>query len=68
MRALVLPNDAEELVRVIDQNWTHIDADYTIGKDEGETKRRALVVVLERVTGADLEKRIDGLWREAAAT
>lgn len=68
LQALGLPAEAEELVGLIDQYWPGCVAGDIAGKDEREKKRRALVVVLERATSAQLEGKIDSLMAHAISS
>jgi hypothetical protein len=63
--ALGLPDDAEELCDSVDAMWDLLDAKQFDGKDEDEKKRRAIVVLLERIIGAHLEKKVTKVLREA---
>ncbi|PSN67307.1 hypothetical protein BS50DRAFT_463689, partial [Corynespora cassiicola Philippines] len=51
---LGLPGKADELVKLLDECWEEQESD-----EEGERKRRALVIVMERAIGADLGKKVD---------
>jgi hypothetical protein len=63
--ALGLPDDAEELYDSVDAIWEELETECFEGKDEEERKRRAFVVLLERVIGAQLEKKITRVLQEA---
>jgi ABC-type Fe3+-hydroxamate transport system substrate-binding protein len=63
--ALGLPDDAEELFDCIDAVWEDIKTSGFAGKDEEERKRRAFVVLLERIIGAHLEKKVTRVLQEA---
>lgn len=63
-----LPDKAEDLVQAIDENWTELDSGSIAGKDEDEKKRRALVVLLERATAANLEGKSHSLLQKASET
>ncbi|KIW07366.1 uncharacterized protein PV09_02212 [Verruconis gallopava] len=63
--SLGLPDDAEELYDMIDAIWEELDTDQFDGGDEEEKKRRAFVVLLERVIGAQLEKKVVQVLQEA---
>ncbi|SMQ50093.1 unnamed protein product [Zymoseptoria tritici ST99CH_3D7] len=67
LKSFGLPQEAEELEKVIEENWKGLNTKGLAGKDENEKKRRAFVVVLERVTGANLEGKIDEAVQAAAA-
>ncbi|KAI7282785.1 hypothetical protein KC345_g3300 [Hortaea werneckii] len=64
---LGLPDEGEELHKLIEQHWEKLETKQLAGEDEKAKKRRALVVVLERATGADLEGESEAVV-EAAAT
>lgn len=66
LEKLGLPSKAEDLVKLIDEEWGNLKTLEIAGKDEEERKRRAFVVLLERVIGADLEKKGDLVAEEAA--
>jgi hypothetical protein len=63
--SLGLPDDAEELYDAIDAVWDEFNMEHIDGKDEEEKKRRAFVVLLERIIGACLEKKITKILQEA---
>jgi hypothetical protein len=63
--SLGLPDDAEELYDSIDALWEELETKHIDGKDEEEKKRRAFVVLLERVIGAYLEKKVTKVLQEA---
>lgn len=65
LEAIGLPNDADALKDFIDEHWETCDTQSIAGQNDEEKKRRALVIVLERATGADLEGKVERL-REAA--
>ena len=67
LKAVGLPGDGEGLRRVIGENWGELDTGRLVGEDEEARMRRALVLVLERVTGAELEGRMEEVVKEAAA-
>merc|ERR1712070_27502 len=64
---LGLPDEGEELHKLIEQHWEKLETKQLAGEDEKAKKRRALVIVLERATGADLEGKSEAVV-EAAAT
>ena len=66
LRALGLTDDADALADLIEQNWTHLKTDEIEGKDSAQRKKRALVIILERVIEADLEGKIDKVTEEAS--
>lgn len=66
LRMLGLPQDGQELVDLINTNWKDVKNSDLAGKDEGERKRRAFVLILERATGAQLEHKIDDVLSAAA--
>lgn len=66
LEKLGLPSEADNLVKLIGEDWEKLKKLDIAGKDEEERKRRAFVVVLERVIGADLEKKGDTVAEEAA--
>lgn len=59
-----LPSEGEELEEALDEVWSDIKKNFN-GKDEGEAKRKALVLALERAIGADLESKTDDVLTEA---
>ena len=63
--ALGLPDDAEELFDSIDAMWDEIDQEQFEGEDEDDKKRRAFVVLLERIIGAHLEKKVTKVLQAA---
>lgn len=67
LRKMGLTQDAEELQELVEQLWSKLDTKHLAGEGESEVKRRAFVVLLERVTGADLEGKIDEVLQEAAS-
>jgi len=64
MAALGLPDDADELFEIVEATWEDLDFKDITGKDEDEKKRRAFVVILERVVGAHLEKKSEAVLEE----
>ncbi|KAI7127304.1 hypothetical protein KC343_g16825 [Hortaea werneckii] len=64
---LSLPDEGEELHKLIEQHWEKLETKQLAGEDEKAKKRRAFVIVLERATGADLEGKSEAVV-EAAAT
>ncbi|KAI6861109.1 hypothetical protein KC343_g12901 [Hortaea werneckii] len=64
---LGLPDEGEELHKLIEQHWEKLETKQLAGEDERAKKRRAFVIVLERATGADLEGKSEAVV-EAAAT
>ncbi|KAI7087147.1 hypothetical protein KC356_g4381 [Hortaea werneckii] len=67
LHKLGLPDEGEELHKLIEQHWEKLETEQLAGEDEKAKKRRALVIVLERATGADLEGKSEAVV-EAAAT
>ncbi|KAI7186383.1 hypothetical protein KC363_g6611 [Hortaea werneckii] len=67
LHKLGLPDEGEELHKLIEQHWEKLETKQLAGEDEKAKKRRALVIVLERATGADLEGKSEAVL-EAAAT
>jgi hypothetical protein len=66
LRKLGLPEEAEDLVKALDQHWSKMRKKDLAGKDDAAKKRRAFVTVLERAIGADLEGKIDALLEATA--
>lgn len=66
---LGLPGDAEELRGLVEENWSGLQkVGELAGEDEEERKKRkAFVVLLERVVGADLEGKVDEVLEAVAA-
>lgn len=67
LRKMGLTQDAEELQKLVEQLWSKLDTKHLAGQGEAAKKRRAFVVILERVTGADLEGKVDEVLQEAAS-
>ncbi|OQO03900.1 hypothetical protein B0A48_10542 [Cryoendolithus antarcticus] len=66
LRKLGLPQDPSELVELITANWKALKKVELAGADEGQRKRRAYVMVLERAVGTDLEGNIEAVIDAAA--
>ncbi|UJO12966.1 uncharacterized protein CLAFUR5_01096 [Fulvia fulva] len=66
LRALGLPQDHEDLKQVLEEHWSKLGTTHLAGKDNDQKKRRAFVVLLERVTTAKLDNKENEV-REAAA-
>jgi len=64
MAALGLPDDADELLDILNESWEDVDTKELEGKNAEEKKRRALMVILERAIGAHLEKKSKALLTE----
>ncbi|KAI4173035.1 MAG: hypothetical protein LQ343_003145 [Gyalolechia ehrenbergii] len=64
LQRLGLPATAEELKKLLDHHWSELNVKDLKG-DEEEKKRRALVQVLERAVGVDLEGNADTVRAEA---
>ena len=67
LKKLGLPEEGEPLQKLIDEHWGELDTKSLAGSDEAAKKRRAFVIILERVTGSDLEGKTDALIEAAAA-
>lgn len=67
LQALGLPDEGEGLAGFIDEQWPGCVTDNIAGADDDERKRRALVMVLERATSAQLEAKIDLLMGQASS-
>ncbi|KAL8943759.1 MAG: hypothetical protein Q9216_000865 [Gyalolechia sp. 2 TL-2023] len=65
LQKLGLPGTAEELKQLLDDHWSELIVEDLKG-DQDEKKRRALVQVLERAVGVDLEGNADTVRAEAA--
>ncbi len=63
---LGMPDSAEKLKDLLDENWEQLEMKDIEAKDEEEKKRKAFVRVLEKAVGADLEGNIDSIKAEAA--
>ena len=63
---LGLPNTAEELKKLLDENWNDLQIEDVHSADEDESKRKALVRILERGLGVDFEGHIDIVKSKAA--
>ena len=66
LRKLGLPEEADDLEKALDQQWSKLDKKNVFGRDDATKKRRAFVIVLERAIGADLEGKIDAVLEAAA--
>lgn len=64
LQKLGLPGTAEELKKLLDDHWSELNVKDMKG-DEEEKKRRALVQVLERAVGVDLEGNADTVRAES---
>ncbi|KAI9694190.1 MAG: hypothetical protein M1822_003461 [Bathelium mastoideum] len=62
-----LPSDGEELAKALDDAWADVK-EVVSGNDEGEAKRKAFVIVLERAVGAGLESKTDDVLEKAGKT
>ncbi|TKA27401.1 hypothetical protein B0A50_05013 [Salinomyces thailandicus] len=67
LHKLGLPDQGEELSKLIEQHWVNLETKHLAGDDDAGKKRRALVTVLERATGSDLEGKNEALLEAAAA-
>ncbi|KAK5113221.1 hypothetical protein LTR62_003557 [Meristemomyces frigidus] len=67
LRKLDLPKDGRELHALIEQNWSELETQELAGEDEATKKRRAMVIILERATGSDLEGKHEALLEAATA-
>ena len=65
LRKLGLPEEGEELEKVMEKYWNKVDKKVLAGGDEKAKKRRAFVIVLDRAIGADLEGKGDALLQAA---
>ncbi|CAD6582641.1 MAG: hypothetical protein ASARMPRED_001024 [Alectoria sarmentosa] len=63
---LGLPDNAEELRDMLDENWEKFEVKDIEAEDEEEKKRKQFVKILDRAVGADLEGNIDAIKSEAA--
>ncbi|KAK0249239.1 hypothetical protein LTR12_017880 [Friedmanniomyces endolithicus] len=68
LRKLGLPEDGEELRELIELHWGELDTKDLAGDDDSMRKRRALVTVLERAIGSDLEGKHEALLEAAAGS
>lgn len=66
LKMLGLPQDSEELEKLVGEHWKKLETKHLAGDDEKARKRRAFVVLLERATGAQLEHKIDDMLVAAA--
>jgi len=64
---LGLPKNPDDLVKVLNDNWSKLDTGILPKGDKESLKRRAFVIICERATAADLEGNSEALI-EAAAT
>lgn len=67
LRKLGLPEEAEDLRKVVEQHWGKLQKKGLAGEGDAQKRRRAFVVILERAVGADLEGKVDELAAAAAA-
>ncbi|KAL2041475.1 hypothetical protein N7G274_005857 [Stereocaulon virgatum] len=63
---LGLPGHAEELRKLVEEKWEELGVGDIEAQNEAEKKRKALVRILERAVGADLEGNVGALKAEAA--
>ncbi|KAK1029283.1 hypothetical protein LTR33_017252, partial [Friedmanniomyces endolithicus] len=68
LRKLGLPEDGEELRELVELRWGELDTKDLAGDDDSMRKRRALVTVLERAIGSDLEGKHEALLEAAAGS
>ncbi|QIX01757.1 hypothetical protein AMS68_007274 [Peltaster fructicola] len=66
LRKFELPYEPEQLVEAIDTHWKDLETKTVAGEDEAQKKRRAFVIILERVTGADLEGKVETILSHAS--
>ncbi|KAL6705977.1 hypothetical protein ACN47E_006256 [Coniothyrium glycines] len=66
LQKLGLSKRPEGLVKMIEVRWSELDFKDSGEYSEDEKRRRAFVLLLERAVGADLEKKIDEVLREAS--
>lgn len=66
LRKFGLPYEADALSKAVDENWKKLNTKHVDGSNEAQKKRRAFVIILERVTGADLEGKIETVLSAAA--
>lgn len=66
LRSFDLPYEPDELVDALDTHWKALDSKHLAGDDEAQKKRRAFVILLERVTGAHLEGKVELIIQHAA--
>lgn len=66
LRRFDLPYEPKQLVDTINSHWKALNTKHISGKDEAQKKRRAFVLILERVTGADLEGKVETVLGHAA--
>ncbi|KAI9813133.1 MAG: hypothetical protein M1827_004354 [Pycnora praestabilis] len=62
---LGLPHTTQGLKTLLGENWADLEVEDIDAKDEDEKTRKAFVRLLERAVGADLEKKIEEVKREA---
>ena len=62
---LGLPNTAEDLKELLDENWNELKIEDIHGADD-ESKRKAFVRILERSLGVDFEGHVDIVRSKAA--
>ncbi|MCJ1236622.1 hypothetical protein MMC14_004604 [Varicellaria rhodocarpa] len=65
LKKLGLPDDAEGLRNLLDENWKNLTIVDIAAEDDQGKRRKAFARILERAIGADLEKNIDKIKAEA---
>ncbi len=65
LRKLGLPEEGEDLQKLVDKHWKSLSTAKINGQGEAQKQRRAFVTVLERAIGADLESKVDHLLQAA---
>ena len=58
---LGLPAAANDLRKLVDNQWNELEIEHISGKDEEDKKRSAFVRILERAVGASLEGNLDDI-------
>ncbi|KAI0483439.1 hypothetical protein F4859DRAFT_528845 [Xylaria cf. heliscus] len=68
LKALGLPDHADELEDAIDSNWKHLETKALVGGNEPAKKRTAFATILERAIDAQLEGKLNEVIIAAAAS
>lgn len=63
---LGLAEDAEGLSTLLDDVWDKVNTEGIVSEDKDEKKRNAMVMVLDRAVGAELEGNIDEVRKAAS--
>ncbi|KAH8158682.1 hypothetical protein CIB48_g9569 [Xylaria polymorpha] len=67
LKALGLPDHAEELQEAINSNWKRLETKTLFGDNEPAKKRTAFATILERAIDAELEGKLNQVMKAAAS-